>query len=88
MKEGGPFPFRSVYLAGRRFVCELLNDVANPAPSRGALVIALATSSSTRAGAFVERHPPYRLSISLAKVRDIDLGYHAGQIAGLRSRNA
>jgi hypothetical protein len=80
-------PVRSVQRSGRRGVGELLDGNGDPAPGVGAVVIAIGRELVGARDALFERFLAIALQHQGGGTPDIDLGYHAAQIAGLRSTN-
>jgi hypothetical protein len=80
-------PFRSVKQARRYVVSELLDGDRNPAPRRRTIVIAVGSELVGARAAFLERFLAIALEHQIGGTPDIDLGYHAGKIAVVRSRN-
>jgi len=73
---------------GRRGVGELLDGRRDPAPGVGAIVIAGGRELVNAQVALLERSVAVALQHQGGGTPDIDLGYHAANIAGLRSTNA
>ena len=72
--------------SGRCRVGELLNGGCDPAPGVRAVMIAVGREFVGPRGALLERFIAVALQHQGAGTPDIDLGYHAGKIARLRSR--
>ena len=80
-------PFRSVQRSGRRGVGELLDGGGDPAPGVRACVIAIRRELAGARYALLERLISVALQHQGSGTPDIDLGYHGGKIARLRSTN-
>ena len=72
--------------SGRCRVGELLNRGRDPAPGVRTIVIAVGRELVSPRGALLERFIAVALQHQTGGSPDIDLGYHAGKIARLRSR--
>jgi hypothetical protein len=72
---------------GRRPVGEPLNGSRDPAQGVGAVVIAAGRELVDPGAALPERFVAIALQDQGGDTPDIDLGYHVGKIARLRSRN-
>ena len=79
-------PFRSVQRSGRRGVGELLVGGGDPAPGIDAIVIAGGCEFVDAPVVLLERFVAIALQHQGGGAPDIDLGYHAMNTAGLRSR--
>jgi hypothetical protein len=73
--------FRSVQRTGRRLVGELADGIGDPAPDGGAVVIVLRSELVGARGAFLERLVAVPLEHQVGGAPDVDLGYHANQVA-------
>jgi hypothetical protein len=73
--------------SGRRGVGELLNGGGDPAPSVSAVVIAVGRELVDAVAALLERVVAVALQHQGGSTPDIDLGYHGGKFARLRSTN-
>src|SRR5215471_1855515 len=80
-------PFRSVQGSGRRGVGELLNGGGDPAPGVSTVVISFRRELVGARGALFKRFLAVALQHQGGGAPDIDLGYHTGESAGLRSTN-
>jgi len=80
-------PFRSVQRSGRRGVGELLDGGRDPAPVDSAGVIAVRCEPVDARAAWLERFVTVALQHQGGGTPDVDLGYHAENIARLRSTN-
>ena len=78
---------RSVQRSGRRGVGELLDSGGDTAPGVRAGVIAIRRELVGARGALLERLISVALQHQGGGTPDIDLGYHGGKIARLRSTN-
>jgi len=76
-------PFRSVHRSGRYLLRELYDGIGDPPPDRCA--VGLEFVGPRRA--FFKGFLAVALEHQVGGAPDIDLGYHAGKTAGLRSRN-
>ena len=77
----------SVHRAGRCVVRELQDGIGDPAPGHGAVIIAGGRELVSSSGTLLGRLIAVALEHELRCPPDIDLGYHATNTAGLRSRN-
>jgi hypothetical protein len=73
--------------SGRRGVGELNDSGRDPAPGIGAIVIAGGCELVDAPVALLERFVAVTLQHQGGGTPDIDLGYHGGKIARLRSTN-
>ena len=73
--------------SGRRGVGELLDGGGDPAPGVRACVIAIRRELAGARYALLERLISVALQHQGSGTPDIDLGYHGGKIARLRSTN-
>jgi hypothetical protein len=80
-------PVRLVRRSGRNCIGELLDGGRDSAPGIGTVVIAVGRELVRARGAFFKRFLAIALQHETGSAPDIDLGYHAAQIAGLRSTN-
>ena len=83
-----PGPVQLMQRSGRRGVGELLDSGGDTAPGVRAGVIAIRREHVGARGALLERLISVALQHQGGGTPDIDLGYHAGKIARLRSTNA
>jgi hypothetical protein len=72
-----------VHHSGRCVVPELPDGAGDPAPRRGAIVIAVGRELIGAHGAFLECFLAIALKHQIGGAPDIDLGYHATNTAGL-----
>jgi hypothetical protein len=79
--------FRSVQRSGRCGVGELLNGNRDPTPGVGAVMITVSGELVDAGAALLERFVAVAFQHKSGGTPDIDLGYHAGKIARLRSTN-
>ena len=87
-KGSRPAPLlSSVQRTGRCFVRELAYGVRNAAPHRGAIEIILRRKVIGARGAFFEGLLAVPLQHQVGGAPDVDVGYHTGKIARLRSLN-
>jgi len=76
---------RSVERPGRCLVCKLTDGIGDPAPHGLAVVIVLRGEFISARGAFVRRLVAVALKHEVGGTPDLDLGYHRGEVARLRS---
>ena len=79
--------FRSVDGSWRRRVGKLNDRRGDPAPGIGAVVITVGRQLVDARAAFLKRLVAVTLQHQGGGAPDIDLGYHGGKIARLRSTN-
>src|SRR5207237_1239199 len=73
--------FGSVHRPGRHFVCELGDRIPDPAPDRYAVVTVGGGQLIGARFAFLERLLAIALEPQVGCAPDVDLGYHAEQVA-------
>ena len=72
---------RELQRTGRYFVRKLADGVGDPAPDGRAIVIILGGQLVGPRGAFLERLVAVALEHQVGCAPDVDLGYHADQVA-------